>query len=555
MAIAPRPSDTLFAAAALPGEVVSFPDWARGWGLTFDPGQTGGVPPMEWFNSTYKTLNEGILYNTQTGIAPWSATTDYPLNAYTSYNGVMYQAKANSKNITPGTNEAYWGPVVFSGVTTGAFSAATIISNGNVTAGGVFNSNSSTQNSVTGNHDWSQAVFHSYAQGSPLDSKTAWILGASTQYSSGYAMISKIGIARGWMWDNDFVFQHTGEGNHPAGVFKMGSDGTFRTAKISLDKDIDTQISSDNYSILSFRRKQAQVDRKVLGSITWDSYRDASDPSNVAAIWAEGAGTSANWGEILMGARVNGVAGLPTPTFRLTADKLFLENVETQSIYSKATKSSDTNLARYTQELDFDGVSTHLRWKNYGSKHVIFDASAGKAPDGRTCNVKDAEIPWSQIPNTPTLMGHADAGATYGVRVDSARQADVLGTYCSAVTNGLQVQGAQPMVEWHKVGVKAYMSYININNDLIIAETGGNGEQRGQNLYTFAQNGSFGAVAGLWSNGDVVAYAGVPAKEVTYPHTTRVALSPDGFGLVDIIEKMAEEIAKLSAKVAKLEAK
>jgi len=108
MPIAQRPSSTLFSSGSRDGETVTFPDWARGWGLTFDPGQSGGVPPMEYFNGSFKQLNEGILYAVQNGICPWSEDFDYQTNGYVSYNGTIWQANANSKAVTPGTNNQVW---------------------------------------------------------------------------------------------------------------------------------------------------------------------------------------------------------------------------------------------------------------------------------------------------------------------------------------------------------------------------------------------------------------------------------------------------------------
>jgi hypothetical protein len=64
-----------------------------------------------------------------------------------------------------------------------------------------------------------------------------------------------------------------------------------------------------------------------------------------------------------------------------------------------------------------------LGWKQYGNGHVIFDASAGTAPDGSAVNDTNATNPWQAT--FPTLMAWNGA-STHGVRVDSARLANNL---------------------------------------------------------------------------------------------------------------------------------
>ena len=64
-----------------------------------------------------------------------------------------------------------------------------------------------------------------------------------------------------------------------------------------------------------------------------------------------------------------------------------------------------------------------LGWKNFGNNHVIFDASQSTSPTGTTVNNTNSTVPWAD--NYPTLMGWNGVD-TYGVRVDSARNADTL---------------------------------------------------------------------------------------------------------------------------------
>jgi hypothetical protein len=64
-----------------------------------------------------------------------------------------------------------------------------------------------------------------------------------------------------------------------------------------------------------------------------------------------------------------------------------------------------------------------LGWKNFGNGHIIFDASAGTAPNGDVVDANNATNPW--VSTYPSLMGWNGA-QTYGVRVDSARLANNL---------------------------------------------------------------------------------------------------------------------------------
>jgi hypothetical protein len=66
-------------------------------------------------------------------------------------------------------------------------------------------------------------------------------------------------------------------------------------------------------------------------------------------------------------------------------------------------------------------VVGQLAWKQYSNNHTIFDASASTTPSGTSCNNTNPDYVWSGT--HPTLMGWNGAN-TYGVRVDSARNAD-----------------------------------------------------------------------------------------------------------------------------------
>ncbi len=101
-----RPNETVFASGAKPGELESFPDIARGWGITFD--QTDGIPPMEWFNSLFKRNDEAVRYLLQRGVPEWSATEDYPVGAYVQESGKLWRSITANIGKRPTSYAALW---------------------------------------------------------------------------------------------------------------------------------------------------------------------------------------------------------------------------------------------------------------------------------------------------------------------------------------------------------------------------------------------------------------------------------------------------------------
>ena len=107
MALVNKPDESIFASSAKQGEVDNFPDLLRGWGISFE--QTGGIPPMEWFNFLFKRLDEKHSYLMQRGLPEWSATQDYPAGAFVQYQGLSYKALRTNKNVSPSaSNSADW---------------------------------------------------------------------------------------------------------------------------------------------------------------------------------------------------------------------------------------------------------------------------------------------------------------------------------------------------------------------------------------------------------------------------------------------------------------
>jgi hypothetical protein len=66
-------------------------------------------------------------------------------------------------------------------------------------------------------------------------------------------------------------------------------------------------------------------------------------------------------------------------------------------------------------------IAYNMAWRNPGTGHVIFDASASLSPSGTSVNNTNPQVAWTATYGT--LMGWNGAN-TYGVRVDRARTAD-----------------------------------------------------------------------------------------------------------------------------------
>ncbi|NHQ84890.1 hypothetical protein HA050_02035 [Iodobacter sp. HSC-16F04] len=278
---------------------------------------------------------------------------------------------------------------------------------------GVYNSNAELF-SEGGLYSWTQGAFHNYTQ-FPLDNKASWLVSQRTQYSQGYSILSRIGTYRnGYAYGASIVFQMTGEGDLALGRWEMRQDSTLLTKNLTLNQATEAA----DFSRVVFEKKNPSETKQILGAITWDSFRDVSAVSNVAAIWAEGAGTVGNWGELHFGTTTNGDGNLPTKIMSISDGRVLTSQLHTYYLKSRDPAGSIADPAR-----DYDGIVHNLRWKNYGGGHVIFDASASQSPTGSPVNNRDAEMPW--VNAQPVLMGW-NGQNTFGVRVDSCRFADKL---------------------------------------------------------------------------------------------------------------------------------
>lgn len=106
MSVQNKPDYKIFADGAKPGEVVTFPDILRGWGVTLDT--TGGIPPMEFANAVAKRLNEWLMYLTQRGIPEWDSSVDYPKNAFVQSGDILYVSLKANKGENPASSQNTW---------------------------------------------------------------------------------------------------------------------------------------------------------------------------------------------------------------------------------------------------------------------------------------------------------------------------------------------------------------------------------------------------------------------------------------------------------------
>jgi hypothetical protein len=133
-----------------------------------------------------------------------------------------------------------------------------------------------------------------------------------------------------------------------------------------------------------------------------------------------------------------------------------------------------TNRTNWSTNGTISAVVGQLAWKNYGNSHTIFDASAGTAPDGTVISNTNPMVNWSAT--YPTLMGWNGTN-TYGVRVDSARLADLasgltgtpnvtVGTISSGLINGQTISSAANFT-----GTLAVSGNTSINGALSVGGT------------------------------------------------------------------------------------
>ncbi|NBM87780.1 histidine kinase [Proteus sp. G2661] len=132
MSVIKKPDLKIFAQDAKTGEIETFPDVLRGWGVTLE--RTAGKPPLEWFNAIGKRVDEWLMYLTQRGLAEWDGSVDYPKDALVQHSSVFYVALKVTKGEQPNTSQNAWKPLVdFLGVNNKLDKTAVVQSTGTST--------------------------------------------------------------------------------------------------------------------------------------------------------------------------------------------------------------------------------------------------------------------------------------------------------------------------------------------------------------------------------------------------------------------------------------
>ena len=133
---------------------------------------------------------------------------------------------------------------------------------------------------------------------------------------------------------------------------------------------------------------------------------------------------------------------------------------------STATNLS-TNRTNWSTNGTISATVGQLAWKNYGNSHTIFDASNSTTPNGGAVNNTNAQVPWTAT--YPTLMGF-NGSNTFGVRVDSARIADIassVGTLSALTVDGPS-SPSLTLGDWSVNGtwsvVEGYNGYLLMGN-------------------------------------------------------------------------------------------
>jgi hypothetical protein len=145
-------------------------------------------------------------------------------------------------------------------------------------------------------------------------------------------------------------------------------------------------------------------------------------------------------------------------------------------------KNLSTDRTNWVANGTVSAVVGQLGWNNFGANHTIFDASKSVSPSGTAVNNTNSSAPW--VATHPTLMGW-NGTTTYGVRVDSARQAD----YSNAAN-----------AAWSTAPIDASVAQNNWGASAQILNNGGTGDG-GCAVLAFTCTGQYGMKLHLRADG------------------------------------------------------
>lgn len=105
-----QPDYLIFAQDSKTGELLDFPNIARGWGLMIN--QTKSKPPLEWMNGAFNRVDKNILYLLQQGVPEWNSAVLYLVGAVIKYKNIIYVATVQNNNAIPSTNTTKWSKLI-----------------------------------------------------------------------------------------------------------------------------------------------------------------------------------------------------------------------------------------------------------------------------------------------------------------------------------------------------------------------------------------------------------------------------------------------------------
>jgi hypothetical protein len=264
---------------------------------------------------------------------------------------------------------------------------------------------------------------------------------------------------------NPFLFSigynRTGDNNPHYGVGDGWSSEDYNHARLSIDRDGNTKIRGMLYvngTSGGISTGNAVIHAGNIGSQSVSVARQLLSPNDATVVAADSAmpsaghsfihtlalGPGGNDGHILgmswagttsvYGAQIfldtdpNDIMAIRSrsSTGVWTSWKTVIHSgtIGSQSVnYATSAGTFSTGRTNYKDVTD-NAVAGQLMWKNYGNNHTIFDASNGTSPDGGGVNNTNPDVAWTGT--YPTLMGW-NGSSTYGVRVDSSRNADYAG--------------------------------------------------------------------------------------------------------------------------------
>lgn len=179
--------------------------------------------------------------------------------------------------------------------------------------------------------------------------------------------------------------------------------------------DTDVTLTINNYILDESR--SAVIDMKGTISVTRNVFAPAIPKIYIVK-------NSTTGGQSIV-FKVAGSTGITVPNGKSVL--IFFNGSDFEQIipyFANSATTADTLTGDQTNWATYraSAVANMLGWKSNGSGNVIFDASAGTSPTGSAVSTTDAATTW--IPTYPVLMGW-NGTTTYGVRVDSAKSADM----------------------------------------------------------------------------------------------------------------------------------